>query len=107
MWLSHTHTTTISSNVRYKWMQHITLPFELVDQQRSSLGPASFMSNGILNFNFIQNRSVVQFDQEGVTDGSFRRFMIFYTEALLLYTVHLGTEGINAWVSGGSVRAER
>ena len=58
------------------------------------------MSNGIFNFNFIQNRPIVQLNQEGVADRTFRRVMVFHTEAFFLYTVDLGTEGIDSWVSG-------
>jgi len=82
------------------------VPFELVDQQRGSFGAASFMSNGILNFNFIQNRPIVQLNQECIADGTLGRVMVFHTKAFLFYTVDLSTEGINTWVSSRSVRAE-
>jgi hypothetical protein len=65
------------------------------------------MSNGIFNFNFIQNGAIVQLNQEGVADGTFGRVMVFHAEAFLLYTVDLGTEGINTWISSRSVCAER
>jgi hypothetical protein len=64
------------------------------------------MSNGILNFYFIENRPIIQLNQEGVADGTLGRVMIFYTEAFLLHTVDLGTEDIDTWISGRSVCAE-
>ena len=64
------------------------------------------MSNGILNFYFIENRPIIQLNQEGIADGPLGRVMIFHTEAFLLHTVDLGTECIDTWVSGRSVSAE-
>jgi hypothetical protein len=100
MWLLNT------MSPRFNTVSSYDAPFELVDQQRGSFSAASFVSNRILNFNFIQNRPIIQLNQEGVADGTLGRLVVFHTEAFLLYTVDLGTEGINTWVSGRSICAE-
>ena len=82
------------------------VPLEFVDQQRRAFGPTPLVANGVFDFNFIKNGSVVQLNEEGVADGSLGGVVVLDTETLLLDAVNLGTEGINSWVCSRSISAE-
>jgi hypothetical protein len=81
------------------------VPLKFVHQQRSSLGTTSLVTDRVLDLNFIQNSAIVEFDQEGITDGTFGRVMVVHAEALILDTVHFGAESVNAGISGRGVGA--
>lgn len=82
------------------------VPLEFVDQQRRAFGATPLVADGVFDFNFIKNGSVVQLNEEGVADGSHGGVVVLDTKTLLLDAVNLGTEGINSWVRGSGIGAE-
>ena len=64
------------------------------------------MSNGVFNNDFIENCTIVQLDQKGVTNGTLLGIMIVDAEVLLFNTVDLGPEFINAWVGRSRISTE-
>lgn len=64
------------------------------------------MTHRVLNLDFIEDRSIVEFDQKGIADRSLGRFVIFNAEFLFLYTVDFSPEGIYARISGGCIGAK-
>jgi len=83
------------------------VPFEFVDQQWGAFSTTPLVADRIFYFNFVKNGSVVEFNEEGVADGSLGGVVVLYTKALLLDAVDLGTEGIDSWVRGSSISAEK
>lgn len=81
------------------------MPLELVDKQRGAFNPAPFVANGVLNLDLVEHGPVVKGDQECVADGAFGRVVVFYAEALLLDTVDLSAECVDAWVGSRCVGA--
>lgn len=79
---------------------------ELVDEQRGSLSATPLVAHRVFNFDFVQDSAVIKFDEEGVANGALGGFMVFFAESLLLNTVNLGTESIDAGVSSGSISAD-
>lgn len=63
------------------------------------------MANRVLNLNLFEHGSVIQSNQEGVTDGALSRIMVLNTESFLFDTVDLGAELVDAGVRSGSVGA--
>jgi len=82
------------------------VPLEFVDQQWGAFGPTPLVADRVLDFNLIENGSVVKLDEEGVADGSHSGIVILDAETLLLDAVNLRTEGIDSWVRGSSISAE-
>ena len=102
--------TTIKKNDMLILMSLVVVvgnvPLEFVDQQRRAFGAASLVADGVFDFNFINNGSVVQLNKEGVADGSLGRVVVLDAETILLDTVNLRTEGINSWVRSSGISAE-
>jgi hypothetical protein len=63
------------------------------------------VANGILHFDLIEDRAIVQLDKECVSDGSLSGVMVFHAEPFVFHAIYLGTEGINAGIGSGSVCA--
>jgi len=61
------------------------------------------VTHGVLNLDFVEDRSIVKFDQKGITNRSLGGFVIFNAEFLFLYTVDLGPEGIYARIGSGRI----
>lgn len=57
------------------------------------------MSNGVLNFNFVKDGSVIEFNQESVSYRPLSGVMIVNAEALVFNTIDLGPQCIDARVS--------
>lgn len=57
------------------------------------------MSNGVLDFNFVKDSSVVEFNQESVSDRPLGGVMIVNAEALVFNAVDLGSQCIDARIS--------
>lgn len=81
------------------------MSFEFVDQQGSTLGSPSLVSNRVLNLDFLQDSAVVQLNQKGVADGSLGGLVVVDAEAFVLDAVDLGPEGVYAGVRGSGVSA--
>jgi hypothetical protein len=80
-------------------------PLELVHQQGGAFGSPSLVANGIFNLDLIENCSVVQLDQKGISDRALRGVVVVDAEALLLDTIDLGAESIDAGVRRRGVGA--
>lgn len=72
---------------------------ELLNQERSALCAAAFVSDGIFNHNLVQYGTVVEFDQERVTDGTLGTLVVLDGERLVFDTVNLGAQRIDAGIS--------
>jgi len=81
------------------------VPLELVHKQRFSFLTTSFVSYGIFDLNLVKNSAIVEFHENCIADGTFRRFMIVNAEPFVLYTIYFPTEDIDARVSGRLVGA--
>jgi hypothetical protein len=63
------------------------------------------MTYRILYFDFREDSTVVERDEECVADGAFGWVMVVDRETLVLDAVYLGAEGVDAGVGGGCVCA--
>jgi hypothetical protein len=63
------------------------------------------VSNWVLNLDLIKQGTIVQLDEERISDRALLRIVILNTEALVLDAMNLSTERVDAWVGGGFVRA--
>ena len=75
------------------------MSLELLNQERSALCAAAFVSDGIFNHNLVQYGTVVEFDQERITDGTLGALVVLDGKRLVFDTVNLGAQGIDAGIS--------
>lgn len=75
------------------------MSFELLNQERSALCAAPFVSDGIFNHNLVQHGAVVEFDQERIADGTLARLVVLDGERLVFDTENLGAQRIDARIS--------
>lgn len=73
---------------------------ELVDQKRGTLRSPPLVSNGIFYFHLVQDRAVIELDEERIADGALGGIMVVDRVALVLNTVDLGAERVDARVRG-------
>jgi hypothetical protein len=52
-----------------------------------------------------KNSAIVEFDENCIADGPFRRFMIVNAEPFVFYTINFGAEGIDTRIGGRLVSA--
>lgn len=64
------------------------------------------MPNWVFNLDLIKNGPISQLDEQCISDRALFRIVVLNAEAVVLDAVDLGTECIDAWVSGRLVRAE-
>ena len=76
------------------------MPTELGKQERCAFLTTAPVPNWVLNFDLVKNGAIVQLDEQRISDRAFVRIVIFHAEALVLDAVYLGTECVDAWVSG-------
>lgn len=81
------------------------IPLEFVDQERGAFRSSALVANRILNFNFVQYSTIIQLDQQSITDGALIGFVIFYAKAFIFYAVYLGTQSINTGIRSGGIGA--
>lgn len=77
--------------------------FELGHEQRGALGASAFVPDRILDFDLVENGSIVQFNEKRVRDRALGGIMIIHTVLLLLDAMNLRTESIDARVCSGCV----
>lgn len=63
------------------------------------------MADRVLDDNFLELGSVVQFNEEGVADGSLLGIVVVDAKVLVLNTVGLGAQLVDARVGCGGVLA--
>lgn len=76
---------------------------ELREEQRGTFGSPAFVTNRVLDLNFIEHSPVVQFNGECVGDGPLRGLMIIDAVCLLLDTGDLSAKSIDTGISGSSI----
>jgi hypothetical protein len=81
------------------------LPLELVNEQRGSFGSSLLVSNGVLNFDFFKDRSIIEFNQEGISNGSLGGIMVINAEAFVFNAEDFGPQCIDTRVSSRIVVA--
>ena len=59
----------------------------------------------ILDFDFVEDGAVIEFDEEGVADGALLGIVVVDAELLVFDTVDLGTECVDARVGGSGIGA--
>ena len=79
--------------------------FELVHQQRFAFFPPPLVTDWVFDFDFIQDRSVIQLDEQCVSDRSLGGIVVVDTELLVFDTVDLGTECVDAGVRSSGIGA--
>lgn len=65
----------------------------------------SLVANRIFNLDFIENGSIVELDEQSVSNRPLLRIMVIHTERLFLNALDLGSKDINARICSCSVRA--
>ena len=81
------------------------VPTEFGKQERGAFLATAPVPNRILDLDLVKHRAVVQLDEQRVSDRAFFRVVVVHAEALVLDTMDLGTECVDARVSGRLVRA--
>ena len=64
------------------------------------------MPNWVFNLDLIKHGPIIQLDEQCISDRALFWVVVLNAEAVVLDAVDLGTECIDAWVSGRLVRAE-
>ena len=80
-------------------------PLELVHQQRGALRATALMTDGVLDFDLVEHGAVVELDEERVADGALLGVVVVDAELLVLDTVDLGAECVNAGIGSSGVGA--
>jgi len=65
------------------------------------------VSDGVLDGDLVEDGTIVQLDDDGISDGPLLRVVILGGEGFILYTSDLCTESVNSRVSGSGVSAAR
>ena len=78
---------------------------ELGHEERGALGAAALVADGVLDGDLVEDGAVVELDEEGVTDGAALGVVVLGGVLGLLNAVDLGTEGVDARVSGRGISA--
>src|SRR5258706_3615846 len=74
-------------------------------QSKSAVTYATFVSNWIFDLDLIEFGSVVQLDQERITDGAPLRVVVLHAKALVFDTTNLSTKRVNSRIGGRFVGA--
>ena len=78
---------------------------ELGKQERSAFLATALVSNWVLHLDLVKCGTIVQFDKQRISDRAFFWMVVLVAEALVLDAMNLGTECVDAWISGRLVRA--
>jgi hypothetical protein len=81
----------------------LDVPLELFHQKGNALRAATLVSHRIFDDNLVENRAVVQLDEESVSDGARRRLVVGDREVRVLHAVNLGAQRVDTGVRGGGV----
>jgi hypothetical protein len=76
------------------------VPTEFGKQERSAFLATALVSNWVLDLDLVKHRVIIQLDVQRISDRAFFRVVVLDTEALVLYTMDLGTKCVDAWVGG-------
>lgn len=82
------------------------MPLKLAQQERSSLSPPALVANRVLDRNLIQDSAVVELDANGVSNRTLLGVMVIDRVDVVLSASDLGSQGVNARVSGRGISAE-
>ena len=74
-------------------------------QSNNAVTYAAFVSNWIFDLDLIEFCSVVQLDQERITDGAPLRVVVLHAKALVFDTTNLCTKRVNSRIGGRFVGA--
>jgi hypothetical protein len=62
--------------------------------------------NRIFNLYLVKDSAIVKLDKQSISNGALGRLMVFSTKTLILNTVNLGAQGIDAWVGSRGIGAK-
>jgi hypothetical protein len=76
------------------------VPTEFGKQEWGAFLATAPVPNRVLDLDLVKYRTVIQLDEERISDRAFFRVVVLRTEALILDTINLGTKCVDARVSG-------
>ena len=76
------------------------VPTEFGKQERGAFLATAPVPNRVLDLDLVKYRTVIQLDEQRISDRAFFWVVIVHTEALILDTMDLGTKCVDARVSG-------
>lgn len=78
---------------------------ELGHEERSALRAAALVADGVLDLNLVEDGAVVEFNEKGIADGALLGVVVVDAEILILHTIDLGAERVDAGVGGRRIGA--
>jgi hypothetical protein len=81
------------------------VPTEFGKQERGAFLATAPVPNGVLDLDLVKHRTVVQLDEQRISDRAFFRVVVVHAEALILDAMNLGAKRVDARVSGRLVLA--
>jgi hypothetical protein len=76
------------------------VPPEFGKQERGAFLTTAPVPNRVLDFDLVKYRTIIQLDEQRISDRAFFRVVVLHTEALILDTMDLGTKRVDTRVSG-------
>jgi hypothetical protein len=76
------------------------VPTEFSEQERSAFLATAPVPNRVFDLDLVKYRTIVQLDEQRISDRAFFWVMVLHTEALVLDTENLGTKCVDARVGG-------
>ena len=76
------------------------VPTEFVKQERGAFLTTAPVPNRILDLDLVKYGTVIQLDEQRISDRAFFGVVVVHAEALILDTMDLGTKCVDARVGG-------
>jgi hypothetical protein len=76
------------------------VPTEFGKQEWGALFATAPVPDRVLDLDLVEHRTVVQLDEQRISDRAFFRVVVVHAETLILDTMNLGTKCVDAWVGG-------
>ena len=76
------------------------VPTEFGKQERGAFLATAPVANRVLDFDLVKYRTIIQLDEQRISDRAFFRVVVVHAEALILDTMDLCAKCIDARVSG-------
>lgn len=76
------------------------VPTEFVEQEWNALFATAPVPDRVLDLDLVEHRTVLQLDEQRISDRAFFRVVVVDAEILILDTMDLGTKCVDARVGG-------
>ena len=73
---------------------------EFGKQERGAFLATAPVPNRVLDLDLVKYRTIIQLDEQRISDRAFFRVVVVHAEALIFDTMNLGTKCVDARVSG-------